>query len=71
LLRVQRNTPDNGQKNCPKYAEFYSKNKFEELVYLVGFIIRMLSRCQVKERMEKWEIGFKCFQTIVYLLFGR
>ena len=27
--------------NCPKHVEFYSKNKFEKLVHLVGFIIRM------------------------------
>jgi hypothetical protein len=33
-------TPDDGQRNCPKHAEFYSKNKFEKLVYLVGFIMR-------------------------------
>ena len=26
--------------NCPKHVEFYSKNKFEKLVQLVGFIIR-------------------------------
>ena len=32
-------TPDDGQKNCPKHVEFYSKNEFEELVHLVGFII--------------------------------
>ena len=32
-------TPDDGQRNCPKHAEFYSKNKFEKLVHLVGFII--------------------------------
>jgi len=25
--------------NCPKYVEFYSKNKFEKLVHLVDFII--------------------------------
>jgi hypothetical protein len=25
---------------CPKHVEFYSKNKFEKLVHLVGFIIR-------------------------------
>jgi hypothetical protein len=25
----------------PKYAEVYSKNKFEKLVYLVGFITRI------------------------------
>jgi hypothetical protein len=26
--------------NSPKYVEFHLKNKFEKLVYLVGFIIR-------------------------------
>jgi len=34
-------TPDDGQRNCLKHIEFYSKNKFEKLVHLVGFIIRM------------------------------
>jgi len=33
-------TPDDGQRNCPKHVEFYSKNKFEKLVHLVGFIVR-------------------------------
>jgi len=27
-------------RNCPKHVEFYSKNKFEELVHVVSFIIR-------------------------------
>jgi hypothetical protein len=40
LLCVQWKTPNDGQRNCPKHVEFYSKNKFEKLVYLVGFIIR-------------------------------
>jgi len=40
LLCVQWKTPDNGQRNCPKHVEFQSKNKFEKLVHLVGFIIR-------------------------------
>jgi len=34
-------TPDDRQRNCLKHVEFYSKNKFEELVHLVGFIIRI------------------------------
>ena len=38
LLCIQYQTPDDGQKTCPKYVEFYSKNKFEKLVHLVGFI---------------------------------
>ena len=33
-------TPDDGQRNCPKHVEFYSKNKFDKLVHLVGFVIR-------------------------------
>jgi len=36
---LQRKTPDGGQKNCPKHVEFYSKNKFEKLVHLIGFIL--------------------------------
>jgi hypothetical protein len=30
------------QKTCPKHVEFYSKNKFEKLGHLVGFIIRII-----------------------------
>ena len=33
-----KTTPDDGQRNSPKHVEFYSKNKFEKLVHLVGFI---------------------------------
>ena len=40
LLCVQWKTPDDGQRNCPKHVEFYSKNKFEKLVHLVGCITR-------------------------------
>jgi hypothetical protein len=31
-------TPDDGYRNCRKHVEFYSKNTFEKLVHLVGFI---------------------------------
>ena len=34
-------TPDDGQRNCPKHVQFHSKNEFEKLVHLVGFIIRI------------------------------
>jgi len=40
LLCVEWKNPDDGQRNCPKHAEFHSKNKFEKLVHLVGFIVR-------------------------------
>jgi len=38
-------TSDDGQRNCPKHVEFYSKNKFEKLVHLVGFIIWRKAMC--------------------------
>ena len=41
VCTVKKKTPDDGQRNCPKHVEFYSKNKFEKLVHLVGFIIRI------------------------------
>jgi len=47
LLCVQWKTPDDGQVKCPKHVEFYSKNKFEKLVYLVGFIMWTYKRCTV------------------------
>ena len=50
LLFVQWKTPDYGQRNCPKHVEFYSKNKFEELVYIVGFIIRIYHDARSPER---------------------
>jgi len=40
LLYVQWKTPDDGQRKCATYVQFYSKNKFEKLVHLVGFIVR-------------------------------
>jgi len=40
FLCVRWKTPDDGQNNCPKHVEFYSKIKFEELVHLFGFVIR-------------------------------
>jgi hypothetical protein len=35
-----KKTPDDGQRNYPKHVEFHSKNKFEKLVHLVGFIVK-------------------------------
>ena len=33
-------TRDCGQRNCPKHVDFHSKNIFEKLVHLVGFIYK-------------------------------
>ena len=41
LLCVQCWTADNGQRDCPEHVEFHSKNKFEKLMHLVGFVIRI------------------------------
>jgi len=43
-------TPDDGQRNCPKHVEFYSKNKFERSVHLFGFIIRIYHDARSPER---------------------
>ena len=45
LQCVQWKTADDGQRNCPKHVEFYSKNKFGTLVNLVGLIVRSCIRC--------------------------
>jgi len=50
LLCVQWKTPDDGQRNCPKHVNFYFKNKFEKLVYLVGFIVRIYHDAQSHDR---------------------
>jgi len=33
VCTVKKITPDDGQRNCPKHVEFYSKNKFEIVTY--------------------------------------
>jgi hypothetical protein len=42
VCTVKKKTPSDRQRNCPKHIEFHSKNKFDKLVHLVGFIIRNL-----------------------------
>ena len=54
FLCIEWKTTDGGHWNWPKYGEFYSKNKFGKLVYLVGFIIRIYhdarsSECQTQQ----------------------
>jgi len=43
-------TSYDGQRNCLKHVEFYSKKKFEKLVHLVGFIIRIYDDARSPER---------------------
>jgi hypothetical protein len=60
LLRAQWKTPYDGKSNCPKHVEFHSKNKFQKLVQLVGFIIRNLLRCTVT--WTSWNFQNKCMR---------
>jgi len=61
LLCVQWKTSDDGQRNCPKHVEFYSKNKFEKLVHLVGFILRISAVYLglVLGRVAMWQVLFR------------
>ena len=63
LLCVQWKTPDDGQRSCPKHVEFYSQNKFEKLVHLVGFIIGIYYDARSPERQN--------LSTCVYPLWTR
>ena len=56
LLCVQWKTADDGQRDCPKHVEFYSKNKFEKLVHLVGFIVRIYHDAWSAERQGRVNI---------------
>ena len=58
LLCVQWKTPDDGQRSCPKHADFRSKNKFEKLVHIVGFIYKNLSWCTVT-----WTSNYSLFSA--------
>ena len=64
---VQWKTPDDGQRNCPKRVEFHSKNKFEKLVHLVGFIVRNLSWCMVTwpSNLSHIKVCFFCLQAFL------
>ena len=44
------------RKLCPKHVKVYSKNKFEKLVHLVGFIIRIYHDARSSERQTQQAI---------------
>jgi len=68
LLTACEQDQNDGQRNCPKHVEFFffffflSKNKFEKLVHLVGFIIRILIKYSSLSTRKTWagNIGSKC-----------
>ena len=65
FLCVQWKPLDDGQGNCPKHVEFYSKNEFEKWVPLVGFIIRIYHKAQSPEL----QISYSCFEWLGNIFF--
>jgi len=59
---AQRKTPDDGQRNRPKHVEFHSKNEFEKLVHIVGFITRIYHDARSPERNFLSAKGSSTFQ---------
>jgi hypothetical protein len=45
-------SPDGGQRNCTNRVDFHSKNKFEKLVHLLGFIIGVLEPFQETSELQ-------------------
>ena len=66
LLCVQCKTPDDGQRNCLKHVEFYSKNEFEKLVHLVGFIIRIYHDARSPEGQTQ-NVVIICAYIYIYI----
>ena len=64
LLCVQWKTPDDGQRNFAKHVEFYSKNKFEKLVHLVGFIINIYHDARPPEHQISVASRLSCQHAI-------
>ena len=60
-------TPVDGQRNCPKHVEFYSKNKFEILRHLVGFIIRIYHDSRSRER-QRLKYLYNAYRSTKYLV---
>jgi len=50
----EKKTADDGQRNCPKHVEFYSKNKCKKFSRLVGFIIRIYHDARSSERQIRF-----------------
>ena len=58
-----KKTRDDGQRKCPKHVEFYSKNKFEKLAHLAGFIIRII--CEILQSKKMHILNVFMFLTCV------
>jgi len=63
LLCVQWKTSDDGQRYCTKHIEFYSKNKFEKLVYLFNSVIKQLDAQNFCFTISLFH-AFTCFEQM-------
>jgi hypothetical protein len=54
-----------GQRNCPKHLYFCSKNKYEKLVHLVGFIIRTVSVNLICCLLYWKSLTFECMLRVI------
>jgi len=66
--------PDDGQRNCPKHVEFYSKNKIEKFVNLFGFITRIhhderSPEPQISRLFSRYPSQYTCNSTAAHLMF--
>ena len=72
-LCVQWQSSGDGQRNCPKHGMSYSKNTFEKVVDLGGFITRIYhdarsSECQKSNLILSQADVFKTFNTVYFLI---
>jgi len=60
-----------GQRNCPKHVEIYSRNKFEKLVHLVGFIVRIYHDVRSPERQIQAASAFpyESYSTAAFIAY--
>ena len=59
-----------GQKNCLKHVEFHSKNKFQNLVHVIDFIIRIPAHTPWSRVVLEKLTGFAASQEIPRILWN-
>jgi len=72
---VQRRTPDDWQRNCPKHVEFLEKNKFGKISVSVGFIkkkfvmmhghMTIQNSATIGPSPELWAVTFQTVKLLI------
>jgi hypothetical protein len=65
MPNVQRKTPDDGQRNCPKHVDFLDKNKLGKISASVGFIKNKFVTLHGHTN-EKLDV-IQCFSRVHYI----